>query len=483
MSLYPEFIASSYKSQSPISDQEELINLYVEQMEAAGATGRAALYPTPGFKEFFSVNTVGGRANFAQGGRAFVVMGAQFYEFFRDGSTIARGSAMAIDSNPATICSNGDGGGQLLVTSGGSAYVYDLTANTLTLIPDLPATQGGSLYGYFLAFDINTSTVRMSDLLDGTTWDPTQFFQRTLGTDPWTAMLVTPYGQILLVGSQTGGFWYNNGAFPIPFAPDPSGLIEEGIASTFSVKQAGKSTCWLSTNKNGGYAVQSATGYTPKRISDHAFEYQVSRYDHVDDCLGETYEDQGHQFYLLTFPSAKVTWCYDFNTGKWHKRGTWISERQMFDSWRPTWHCFAFGKHLMADRQSDTVYEMDIAFTGDVEGRMIRRLRRAPALVNQNRRIFFDEFELLMEVGLGSPGITAGYDPQIMMRYSNDGGLTWGNYHQASVGLIGQFGIRVRWKALGQGRKRVFEVSMTDPIPWRISEAFIHTHAGDEVAA
>lgn len=484
MAPYPGFIGSSYISQSPISDNEETINWYVETMESQAANSRASLYPTPGFDAFSMVSQVGCRGNFAEAGRMFAVYGNTFYEFFTDGTSIARGGPMLIDSNPATICSNGDGGGQLFVTSGGAGYCYDLSTNDLVVVGGLAATMGGSLYGYFLAFDLTTSTVRMSDLLDGSTWDPTQFFQRTLGTDPWTSMLVTPYGQILLLGGQTGGFWYNAGTFPIPFAPDPSGLVEEGIAATFSVKQAGKSSCWLSTNKNGGYEVQSATGYSPKRISDHAFEFQVSRYTRVDDALGETYEDQGHAFYLLTFPSARVTWAYDFNTGRWHKRGTWIANDNAFDAWRPLWHCFAFNQHFMGDSKSGVMYAMDIAFTGDVDGRPIRRVRRAPALVNQNKALFFTALELLLEGGLGTTGNVAGSDPQVDMRYSDDGGQTWGNYRQASAGKIGQYGVRVRWLRLGRARKRVFEVSVTDPIVnWRLTDAYLSAQPSREVAA
>jgi hypothetical protein len=60
-----------------------------------------------------------------------------------------------------------------------------------------------------------------------------------------------------------------------------------------------------------------------------------------------------------------------------------------------------------------------------------------------------------------------GYDPQVMLRWSDDGGHTWSNEHWRSMGKIGQFGYRTIWRRLGMTlkiRDRVYEVSGTDPI-------------------
>ena len=57
-------------------------------------------------------------------------------------------------------------------------------------------------------------------------------------------------------------------------------------------------------------------------------------------------------------------------------------------------------------------------------------------------------------------------NPQVMLRWSDDGGHTWSNSHWRSVGTSGQFGKRVIWRRLGMTlklRDRVYEVSATDP--------------------
>ncbi len=55
--------------------------------------------------------------------------------------------------------------------------------------------------------------------------------------------------------------------------------------------------------------------------------------------------------------------------------------------------------------------------------------------------------------------------PQVFLRWSNDGGMTWSTELPASSGAAGQYALRTRWLRLGRGRNRVFEVYGTDPVP------------------
>jgi hypothetical protein len=491
MAAFQSFIGGSYRSQSPIADQERTVNWYEERMESPGATTRAVLYPTPGVEAFAHVADVGGRAMFSGNttsahvqtntGRVFGVVGTGFYEFFPGGTSTKHGT-VAIDANPATISTNGDGGGQLFITSGDHGYCFDLGTNTLTEVLTSGAAQGGMLYGYFVAFDRENSRIRISDLFDGTVWDPTQFADRTIGSDPWRAMAITPYGQICLPGTQSGEFWYNAGNFPFPFAPDPSGLFAAGVTATFSIQVAGDAIVWLGARSEGGYQVLAATGFTPQRLSNHALEFAIAGYRRIDDAIGQTYSEQGHLFYLLTFPTVNVTWGYDFATQQWHERGTWIAETASYDYWRPVFHCFAFGKHLMADRQSGVIYHMANDLPLDVDGRVIRRMRRSPAIVREHLRTFFDKLEILLEAGLGT-STGQGADPTVMLRLSNDGGRTWGNERTASAGRMGAYTARVLWWRLGMARDRVFEVTVSDPIVnWRLIAAYLVTRKSQEAA-
>jgi hypothetical protein len=470
---FPGFINSSYESQSPTADQERTVNMYFEPMESQGATARYALYPTPGVEEIGEAGVAPGRAHFFENGREFAVEGTTFYEISEAGTFTSRGT-VAIGSNPATISSNGDGGGQLFITSGDNGYSFDLSTNTLSQVAALNglATMGDHIDGYFLALDAATSTFYISALLDGTSWTTgTDFAQRSIASDPWKSMKVNGR-YIWLLGEHTSEPWYNTGAASFPFAPYPSLLIPYGIVAPFSVAVGDGTITWLGASRRGDRYVLSASGLQPEIVSDYPRQYIFSLYGTADDAQAEVFNYLGHPFYRLTFPTEDITWVWDGRTNKWSEWNTWVSEDSEFVASRARWHAMAFGEHRWLDSDTGAVYRMASDLTEDVDGREIRRVRRAPGLSYENRMLFYPGFELLLEPGLGlSSG--QGSDPQVMIRMSRDGGKTWGNEHTVSAGAIGEYGKRVRLNRCGAARQMVFEVSFSDPIAWRLVNAYL----------
>lgn len=394
---FQQFIGGSYESAAYTADEEKLVNLYVEVLQSQGATRRTVLYPTPGVESVSLQLSGNGRAHLAVGGREFAVIGFTFYEVMRDGSAISRGT-VALSNNPATITSGGDLCDQLFITSGDRGYIYDLTANTLTLIPALSgkATQGGYLDGRFLCLDGKTSTLFCSALADGETWDPgSDFAQRSLAPDPWKAMAVVGR-YIWLFGELTTEIWQDVGSL-FPYAPFPGSLMSFGIAAPFSAVVIGNDVVWLGRAKTGRTCILKATGVTPTIISHYPLETALQDYIAVEQAVGDAYSDRGHTFYLLGIDSSNVTWCWDAETNLWHERGTWLSELNRYSSWRPRHYAYAFGEHRILDGSGGRIYRMSSDLALDVDARPIRRLRRAPAIISENERAYFSSFELILE--------------------------------------------------------------------------------------
>jgi hypothetical protein len=67
----------------------------------------------------------------------------------------------------------------------------------------------------------------------------------------------------------------------------------------------------------------------------------------------------------------------------------------------------------------------------------------------------------------------------LMLRYSNDGGHTWSNYKQKSIGQQGEYGARVKFGPTGSGRDRVWEITMTDPVKFAVFGASARIVKGD----
>jgi hypothetical protein len=469
---YKGFIGGSYPAQAATLDQEDTVNYYVERSESEGASAESSLYPTPGVTGLSTASAGVGRGHFFDAGREFAVYGSTLYEVSTTGALTSRGS-VTLDSTPVTFASNGDGGGQLLITSGGNAFLFTLATNTLATVPALAgiADVCAHLDGYFMVLDRATSTLYVSDLLDGATWNTgTQFAQRSAAPDPWIALIVLGR-YIWLLGEQTSEVWYNNGG-SFPFGLHPSGLVPYGCAAPDSVAVGDAALYWLAASKIGDGYVMRSTGFQPERISTAPMELRIGEYTRADDAFGECYSDLGHTFYVLSFPIQGATWAYDARSGQWARRGTWISERGTYTSWRPRHHAFAFGEHRILDSEGPSLYRMSRDVGTDVEDRPIRRVRRAPHLGREMERIFYAAFELDLEPGLG---VTTGQGstPVVGLRISNDGGKTWGAEMYRSAGAIGEYSQRVRWERLGQARRRVFEVIVSDPIPWRLTGAYL----------
>ena len=127
------FVGGWYSGANPVSAVETLVNLFPSAVETPGGAVTAELLPTPGCRAFATASVSGARGAWAGDGRCFVVFGDSLFEVTVDGVATLR-STMANDGRPVTFSTNGDAGNQVLITSGGSAYCYDLTANTLTLV-------------------------------------------------------------------------------------------------------------------------------------------------------------------------------------------------------------------------------------------------------------------------------------------------------------------------------------------------------------
>jgi hypothetical protein len=442
------------------------MNLYPEVSIAPGAKPKKQVvyYPTPGLTRWASVGPGPIRGEFYQDGRFFVVSGANFYEVFAGGSSTLYG-AVAASSLPVTMATNGTGGHQLFITSGTKGYIFDLTANTLTLIADadFPAAvvMGDFSDGYFLALPLNSISFQFSSLEDGTAWSATDIGTKQQTSDNIRALIVN-HKEVWLLGSKTTEVWYNSGDLQSTFAPIQGVLIEHGIGPIYSLVKANNTLCWIGQDSNGIGQAWMAQGYTPVRFSTHAVEQAWATYSTLEDAIAWSYQDRGHTFYEVTFPTANHTWVYDFASEMWHERGLWDAKTAQYDAVLERTHAFAFGRHLVGSRVDGTIYEQSSTVYTDA-GTPIRRMRRAPILSVGQNRVLYRRAQLDLQSGVGlSTG--QGSAPQVMLRWSNDSGQTWSNEYWASAGLLGNYAARVLWRRLGMGRNRVFEAAMSDPI-------------------
>lgn len=472
---YPGWIGSFNKEQSPTANAEDLVNFYVHK-NPPNARSPYSLYPTPGVKTIFTVPNSPGRRLFSESGRMFAVIGTDLYEILQNDTYVKRNgaTALAVNGNPATLCTNGDGGAELAISSGGALYILDLLTHVFTHVAGVVADRVDMLNGYFLAFNLAQHEFRISDLLDGLTWDPTQFAQRTIAPDPWQTGCANGYSEYWLLGQYTTEIWRDTGAFPFPFEPREGLLIPHGIGAAFSALSSDAVMVWLEKSPAGSGSIVEASGYTPERISNSALEAELATYPRIDDVETWEYQEHGEDFYIFNFPTADKTWGYNKRLGPelgWHRRTTLDPITGLTHRWQPTWHAHEWNLHYVLDAVTGAVHKLSTAYGTDAGDVPIRRVRQGPTLFNENKLVRVSEFELVIESGLGTSG--QGEDPQIILERSEDGGKTWKDGRQRSAGKTGEYGIRPIWNRCGGARQLAFRVIFSDPTPLRIHDALL----------
>lgn len=486
----PGFCGPTYQAISSNIDAELAINFFCERSESAGAKSQIPLIFAPGKRLFSQVPEAGVSAQFNINGRGFVA-GAHLWEILANGTAVDRGPLGG--AQPLRPCMLAANETQLLALNNGNLYVLTLSTNVLTVV-NMAQLQGGPnsvmqidfADGYFFAWFINTHTFQMSKLEDGTTWSGLDVSTVSLFPDNFVSFKCD-HREAQFFSSKKSAGYYNAGAGFPPYIPIQGAFAEFGAGATFATVQLDNSIFWISQDERGGAMAKRLNGYTDQRVSTHAVEFAWQKYTTVADARAYTYQEDGHSFWVIYFPSANATWVYDVSTQFWHQRGAWNAVSGTYDADHSQSHMFIFGKHLVGDWASGNIYEQSTSIYTD-NGGILRALRRSPTANKDNKWIYFSEIEIDQEPGLGpQPPLLDGNGdprpPQIMLRWSNDGAKTWSSTFLLNCGMAGEYGARARKMQLGRARKRVWEIAVTDPIAWRIANAYVQASASMESAA
>ncbi|CAB4133990.1 hypothetical protein UFOVP267_7 [uncultured Caudovirales phage] len=287
--------------------------------------------------------------------------------------------------------------------------------------------------------------------------------------------LIVDHREIYLLGETSSEVWVDQGTSPFPFQRIPGTSTQHGIVAPFSMARLGNSFAYLSQNNRGTAQIVQMNGYVPQRISTHAVENSLTNQT-ITDAVAWTYQLEGHEVYVISFPSIQLTWCYDVASGMWHK---WLYTNNLGQYERCRGNCAAVfqGYVLVGDYSNGKIYHLDKNVYTD-DGQNVKRLRRAPHLVSDFQRQYFEELQIQFQPGVGLVTGT-GENPQAMLRWSNDGGSTWSNEYWTSIGRIGRYLNRAIWRRLGMARDRIFEVVVTDPVKCVIVSANLKASQGE----
>ena len=399
------------------------------------------------------------------------VIGSSVYRATTAGVLTLIGTGVT-QTGPVSMASNGT---VIMAVTGPTGYIIDPVAGTTTQITDPDFTGADAVDfadGYF-AFNKRATGQFQITQLYGTDID-TLDFATAEGSPDNIVTLIVDHREIWLLGRVSTEVWIDTGDIDFPFARISVAFIETGCAAAHSVAKMDNSIYWLSNDERGFGTVVRANGYTAVRVSNDAVDYAIRNYARVDDAIAYTYGQEGHTFYVLTFPTANATWVLDAATGEWHERSYRDPVTGLPQRHRSNCQINFAGKTLVGDWENGNIYEMRSDVYTD-NGDPLRSERICPHIAGDGKLSFHHDLQVFMQPGVG---LVTGADPQAMLQWSDDGGYTWSNEHWTGVGKIGEYSTRARWRRLGRSRDRVYRWAMTDPVKRIITGASLSVTPG-----
>jgi hypothetical protein len=453
------------KSESWAITAQRRINCIVEQRKESDRTA-FALIGRPGLVAFnTSLGSSPSRGLWAVNTLAqpllFTVHAGTLYSINNAGVTSIIGTIGTITGN----VSMADDGTYLVLVDGTSGYWYNMqTPGALTQIVDGNFTTSPETVtwqdNYFIVTSGTTRQFQLSQIspsIDPAVWPAIQINFAGAAAGALVAGQAD-HSILVLFGDVYTEFWQDTGSPDFPYANIPGSSQEFGLASAWSVAKFDNSLAGLFKNKMGGFNVSRLSGFNLQRLSDQDMEQIFDTYSAsaVGSALGYTFMSGGHPLYVIVFPDT-ASWMYDGLSGAWTELqndtgGPFIGQK------------FAVfqGRLCVADSSNGNIYEFDsntYTDNGDIIGMEVW----SKHIWNDDKYIGISDIQIDVESGSGL-AVGQGDNPQMDLQVSKDGGQTFYSVGFSSMGKIGEYTQRVKWRSLGAARDWVLKLRITDPI-------------------
>lgn len=484
------FLGQAYASRSPILANQTAINIYPILSETTGSDVGGFLH-TPGLE---SIHQGTGEVRGVWAGsdnRLYAVVGSNVY---RANTSYAITSLGTLPNSSGRV-SMADNGSQLVIAHQDGWHYVGLGGTAIASVTGAPRASVISCQDNYIVFTISAGQFGITALGDATSIDALDFATAEGSPDDLVTM-IDDHRELWLFGTETTEIWTNTGAALFPFERAPGGFIEQGCAAKWSPAKIDNSVFWLGRDRTGRGVVYRANAYIPQRVSTHAIEFAINQGE-ISDAIGHAYSEEGQLFYQLTFPTQGQTWVFDAATKLWHQRLYMNPDTGAKTRHRANCYAFFNGEHIVGDFENGKIYRQGMDINDD-DGDPIYRERAWEMAADNHRKTRVDQVELLALMGDGvvtstSGGASTFYaplirvtdvvgeytdisgvqfervsaatdtvdEPIVWLQVSKDSGRTWGYERQRTLGQLGQYKARARWRRLGTGRDLVFRICTT----------------------
>lgn len=467
------FAMEAYQSRNLPLSAQRLVNMFWERQKPESKS-QVPLFGVPGLTLFSTCGPTGPiRGLWNLDGLLYAVSGVSFYSIASNGTATLRGTGI----NGSAPVAMSDNGSQIIIINGaaaGQGFIYAPLTTTFTQIVSAgfyPADTVVFFDNYFILNRANTNQWFISNLLNGLTYSALDFASAEASSQ--SVVGITQNVQLLYIFSQDHiEIWYDAGTASFPFQRYTGGVIWRGCIAPQSIVKCDTAIYFLGDD----LSFYEFRGSSPVRVSTHPIDDIIRNEPNPELASCFQYSIEGHKFINLTLPTSKRTLTYDTVTQVWHERKSWDAGNNDLGRWRGNCTVDCYGKTLIGDVFNNKIYSVDWSVNTE-DGNTIPVLIHSAPVHADKQRVFVSRLELDMETG---SGLVTNHDtaPQVMLRYSKDGGRTWSNLQPwRNLGKIGEYLKRLRWLRLGVAYQWIFEVTITD----NVRRNFIAAHIDQEI--
>ncbi len=390
--------------------------------------------------------------------------------------TLAPIGNLATSSGPVSIRDNGAGGVACIVDGpAGYYYVFSSGSNvgpigTFTAITDpgfLGADKVAFIDGWWIFNQPGTQVFYTPSSTYSTSFSGSNFALADAQTDKLVTLMDSKEELWLMCETHTE-IWYDGGGAYFPFIRLVGTPLQVGCKAKHSIarfnSEGQDGLIWFGRSDRGENVIIRTKGLNADTVSTPAFGNAVAQYPVTSDAIGYTYQEDTHEFYVLTFPTQDVTWVYDAQTGLLHNRASYDPYTQTLHRERPNCIMNFANMRIVGDYQNGTLYSLTRNAQTDAGWPILGR-RRGPHVWDKGPRgrVFHSSLQIDFARAVGnSSGM--GSNPMANLRISRDGGTNFGAPLPAPLCRIGETKNRTMWRRLGMARDTVFEIEVIDPV-------------------
>lgn len=268
-------------------------------------------------------------------------------------------------------------------------------------------------------------------------------------------------------GERTIEMFSNTGRGNPPFERMNGSILSIGLAAKNSLAHTDKALYFLADDQK----VYRTFGGQHQEVSSKSIVRQIQKLNKIDDATAFTFSIDGYNFYAITFPESRKTFCLneEYGSDGWFElnSGDYTDEFFVENTYNVGSFLEIFNKRIMCDLKNGRLFELDPdTYTNDGKPILRERITHtidSSVLGIKGKKLQAKNIELIMEKGVGNI-IGDGEDPKVILDVSYDGGQTWKHISFLKIGRFGETTIKVEAPIHDKFYTLQLRIRVNDPV-------------------